>query len=119
MNDKETLDLLNLGYPTKLIEDEIDIPKIEIKEDEYQQSWAPWCKALILKPLGKSIPYKTLEQRLKRLWHLEWGCKLNDLEKGYFIAHFYSAEDYNYVLEGGPWIIKGHYLSIANWKSNF
>lgn len=50
---------------------------------------------------------------------LEWGCELIDLEKRFFIDHFFSEADYNRVLEGGPWIILGHYLTMTKWKPNF
>lgn len=56
---------------------------------------------------------------MKDLWKLEWGCELIDLEKGFYVARFYSAEDYNRVLEGEPWIILGHYLTVTKWKPNF
>lgn len=65
------------------------------------------------------MSYKVLEQRTKDLWKLEWGCELIDLEKGFYVARFYSEADYNRVLEEGPWIIMGHYLTVMKWKPNF
>lgn len=35
------------------------------------------------------------------------------------IARFYSREDYTLVLNGGPWMVMGHYLTIIKWRPNF
>lgn len=41
------------------------------------------------------------------------------MEHGYFLARLYKREDYFHVLEGGPWIVMGHYMTVAKWKPNF
>lgn len=56
---------------------------VDIPWNEYQEFWKPWCRALILKVLGKSISFKVLEPRIKRIWQLEHGCEIIDLEQGY------------------------------------
>lgn len=53
------------------------------------------------------------------MWQLEHECELIDLAQGYMIARFYQKEDYIKVMEGGPWIVLGHYLTIAKWRPNF
>lgn len=60
-----------------------------------------------------------MEQRTKDFWKLEWGCQMIDMENGYFLARFYKREDYFHVLESGPWIVMGHYLTVTKWKPNF
>lgn len=60
-----------------------------------------------------------MEERTRNLWKLEWGNQLIDLENGYFLARFYKREDYFHVLEDGPWIIMGHYLTVTKWKPKF
>lgn len=42
-----------------------------------------------------------------------------DMQKGNLVARFYSKEDYMKVLEGGPWMVLGHYLAISKWRPNF
>lgn len=42
-----------------------------------------------------------------------------DIDKGYVVARYYSAEDYQKVLTGGSWTVMGHYLTIMKWKLNF
>lgn len=53
------------------------------------------------------------------MWQLSKGCELVDLQKGHLVACFYSKEDYLKVLEGGPWMVLGHYLAISKWHPNF
>lgn len=44
---------------------------------------------------------------------------LSVLGNGYLIASLQSKEDYYYALEGGPWLIQNHYLTVQTWKNNF
>lgn len=57
---------------------------------------------MILKPSGKVVNYRMMENRLRDIWPLEHGFELTNLEEGYFIARFFSRMDYLTVLEGGP-----------------
>lgn len=49
---------------------------------------------------------------------MENGFHLIDIEGGFFIARFYSRDDYLHVLEDGPWIVMGYYLTVSKWKPN-
>ncbi|BFG35191.1 hypothetical protein CerSpe_214650 [Prunus speciosa] len=70
----------------------------------------PWQNALIIKLLGRSHTYTNLHARLQQKWSLKGGWKLVDLVNDYFVVKFELAEDLNFVLTGGPWIIPGQYL---------
>lgn len=94
-------------------------PVVPISPEKYHSLFQPWRGALILKLLGKTVSLKIMEQRTRDLWKLEWGNQLIDLDHGYFLARFYKREDYFHVLEGGLWIVMGHYLTVAKWKMNF
>lgn len=59
---------------------------MRIPEKDYQKTWKPWKRGLILKLLGKSISLRTLKSRVEPLWHLEWGCDIVDLEEGFFVT---------------------------------
>lgn len=63
--------------------------------------------------LGRNISLNVLKQRLHDLWKMENGFQLIDIDGGIFIARFYTRDDYLRVLEDGPWIILGHYLSMS------
>lgn len=94
-------------------------PNVEVPLEKGHMLWQPWKRALILKVLGKSVSLRVLEQRTKDLWKFEWGSEIIDLEKGYFLVRFYSRKDYMHVLENGPWVIMGHYLTVFKWRPNF
>lgn len=51
-----------------------------------------------------------------RIWNLNQGCEIIDMEEGYYVIRFYSKEDYQHVLENGPWLIQGHYLTVMKWR---
>lgn len=36
----------------------------------------------------------------------------------YLFVWFERKEDYKHVLEGGPWVIGGHYLTVRQWSPN-
>lgn len=94
-------------------------PIVDLPWEEYRALWQPWRRALILKVLGRNLSFKLVEQRVRRLWQLDLGCELIDMAKGFIIARFYSQQDYLKVLEGGPWMVLGSYLTISKWRSNF
>lgn len=50
---------------------------------------------------------------------MEASYELIDLEQDYYLAHFFTRSDYYKELEGGPWIILGHYLTVMKWRPNF
>lgn len=50
---------------------------------------------------------------------MEAGYELIDLEHGYYLARFFTRSDYYKVLEGGLWLILGHYLTVTKWRPNF
>lgn len=53
------------------------------------------------------------------MWNLKQGCEITSIDKGYMIARFYSKADYMKVLNGGSWMILGHYLLLTKWRPNF
>lgn len=93
--------------------------QVEIPKDKYMSLFSPWRGALILKLLGKTVSLRVLQQRTSTLWGLQWGYELIDMEHGFFLARFFTREDYLRVLEGGPWIVMGHYLTVTKWRPNF
>lgn len=44
---------------------------------------------------------------------------LIDIGFSYYVARFTNAEDYEYVLIGGPWLIDDLYLTARKWVPNF
>lgn len=86
---------------------------------DFKKLWKPWRKALIIKVFGRSVSFKVLEQRIRDICKLERDCEIIDLESGFFLTRFYSKRDYLHVLNNGPWVILGHYLTLTKWRQNF
>ncbi|KAI5667628.1 hypothetical protein M9H77_17481 [Catharanthus roseus] len=87
---------------------------------EERKNWSlPWKRALVLKLLGRNISLRILNQHLQDLRKLEYGFELLDMENASIMVRFYSRGDYLKVLEGGPWIVLGHYLMVSKWRPNF
>lgn len=45
--------------------------------------------------------------------------QLMDIENGYYLAKFESAEDYHNVISKSPWVLYGHYLTVQPWYPQF
>ncbi|OMO71151.1 hypothetical protein CCACVL1_18398 [Corchorus capsularis] len=71
------------------------------------------------KLLGRNIGYKTLLAKVIGLWNPKGDFELIEIGEGFFIAKFYLDEDLRYVLEEGPWMIFGHYLTMRRWRPDF
>ncbi|XVF04467.1 hypothetical protein REPUB_Repub05bG0085400 [Reevesia pubescens] len=79
----------------------------------------PCRKTLIVKLLGCVLGFQMLTSQIKNLWHLEGCYKIVDLGHDYYLFKFELQSDYRNVLEGGPWIIGGHDLTVRQWYPNF
>ncbi|PPD89200.1 hypothetical protein GOBAR_DD13844 [Gossypium barbadense] len=91
-----------------------DGPYLEISfskrvHDLFDKSMA---NVVIIKPLGRSIGYRTLDGRLKSLWNLQGDFKLVDLDNDYFIVKLNSPKSYKRVLMEGSWMIFDHYIMV-------
>lgn len=92
---------------------------VDIPVEECKKLWRPWRRALIVKPLGRTISFRVLSQRLTDLWALNRRIDIIDLEDGFYVVRFYAKEDYAHVLKDGPWTIQGHYLTVAKFRPGF
>ena len=60
-----------------------------------------------------------LRKGLKAKWALKREFNLIYMGFDYFIVNFACAEDYEYVVTQGPWLIGDNYLIIRKWIPNF
>lgn len=84
---------------------------IRLSKEEKTQLRKPRRKILIIKLLGRSIGYNLLARKIMDLKQPK-AMELVAMDNGYFLAKFYSSEDYNYAKFDGPWMIFGHCLTM-------
>ncbi|CAN0901138.1 hypothetical protein LINGRAHAP2_LOCUS21245 [Linum grandiflorum] len=72
-----------------------------------------WRSALVVKGLGRRIPYLPLARRLNFLWAKTGNIQISDLNNGYFLVRFREKEDYEATMIGGPWMLGETYLTAV------
>lgn len=97
----------------------VKVPEVYIPKELHTKLCAPWKNAIIIKLLGKSINFFTLQSRLHREWKTEKDFDIIDVGLGYYVVRFYNSNDCQKILTGGPYKIFDHYLTIQPWEPNF
>lgn len=73
----------------------------------------------MVKLLGKTVSFKTLETFLHRRWLHNGTIKIIDMADGFFLVYFSFDKDYDYALFEGPWMLQDHYLTVQRWGPSF
>lgn len=73
----------------------------------------------MVKLLGKSLRYNTMRDRLARTWKLGAGFEILDIGNDFFMVKFDDEADRAKVMDGGPWMIFDHYLTVQTWSPAF
>ncbi|PNX86870.1 hypothetical protein L195_g042953 [Trifolium pratense] len=94
-------------------------PMVHIDESVFVGLSDPWKDALVVKLLGKSIGFNTMRDKLTNLWKLVAGFQLMDIGNRFFMVKFDHAADREKVMDGGPWMIFDHYLTVQQWSDEF
>ena len=92
---------------------------IHLKDEVVEELSEPWKDALIIKLLGKSVGYRVMRDRLQSLWKMQAGFDMQDLGNGFYIVKFDMMEDQLKVMDGGPWMLFDHYLTVCTWSPDF
>jgi hypothetical protein len=94
-------------------------PMVHIADKVFEGLEDPWKDALVVKLLGKSLGFHTMKDRLQCLWKLTGGFEIMDIGNGFFMVEFDLEADRSTVVEGGPWMIFDHYLTVQCWTPEF
>lgn len=92
---------------------------VRITDELKQKIRALWAKALIVKLYGRTVGFNFLQQKISALWKPKGRLDIVDLSKDFYLVKFLVMEDYDLVLDKGPWFIGEHFLSIRPWVPNF
>ncbi|KAL4347060.1 hypothetical protein GQ457_17G006600 [Hibiscus cannabinus] len=121
--DKNTTDFFD--QEIKILVDDIilntsgSIPSIQFSNRVHDQVDHNIRNSIIVRLLGRSIGFKTLQSHILMLWKPTGTVQLIDLENNYFVARFSVEKDYIKVLSEGPWMIFGSYLTVQPWSRQF
>ena len=94
-------------------------PIVCFEKEVLERICVPWKDALVVKLLGKNIGFLAMRDRLKKLWKSIGIFDIIDLDYGFFLIKFDEDEDRFHVMEGGPWMLFDHYLSVRTWSMDF
>ncbi|CAN0919977.1 hypothetical protein LINGRAHAP2_LOCUS31768 [Linum grandiflorum] len=78
-----------------------------------------WRSALIVKGLGRRIPYLLLARRLNSLWAKSGNLQISDLNNGCFLVRFRAKEDCEIAVTSGPWMLGEIYITVHRWHKGF
>lgn len=92
---------------------------VRFSNDLKQKIRAQWMRALIVKVYGRTVGFSFLLEKITALWNPRGRIDCVGIGKEFFLIKFSTKEDYNLVLEKGPWFIGEHFLSIRPWVPNF
>ncbi|KAG6763281.1 hypothetical protein POTOM_030695 [Populus tomentosa] len=94
-------------------------PIIKLSVEERKRIREPLRQTLIVKVIGRRVGYTYLVKRLHVLWRIQGGLSLVDLGNEFFLEKFSNAEDRDFALFEGPWMVADHYLTVRRWHPNF
>ncbi|CAN0905673.1 hypothetical protein LINGRAHAP2_LOCUS23805 [Linum grandiflorum] len=78
-----------------------------------------WRSALVVNGLGRNVPYIPLERRLNAIWARNGQIQISDLKNGCYLVRFRCQEDYEWAINGGPWLLGDTYLTVHRWFKGF
>lgn len=85
---------------------------IKLSKDTKKRIREHWCKAIIVKLVGRSVTFSYMQSKLNQLWEPEERMDVVVLSHGFFLVRFYSKDDLNSILRRGPWFLGDHFLSL-------
>lgn len=97
----------------------VKAPEVFLTTEILEKLCLPWRHAVIIKLLGKSISFFTLQARLHRDWKTEKDFDIIDIGLGFYIVRFFSDSECQRILTNGPYKIYDHYLAVQPWEANF
>jgi hypothetical protein len=117
---KEKVNLVEKGLVTITYEGGNKLlPKVSLDESYFKDLCHPWKEALVIKVLGRKVGYQALKERLQRLWKLQGGFDMMDVDQGFHMVKCNLLADREKIMSEGPWMVFDHYLAVAQWSPEF
>nr|POE67923.1 uncharacterized protein CFP56_72954 [Quercus suber]POE96988.1 uncharacterized protein CFP56_62297 [Quercus suber] len=90
-----------------------------MEDDEESDDEVEALREGLVAVYGRSIGFNFLQTRLLALWKLAGRLDCVDLGYEFFLTRLSLKEDFEAVLQKGPWFIGEHVLSIRPWELDF
>jgi hypothetical protein len=117
---KEKVNLVEKGLVTITYEGGNKLlPKVSLDDSYFNDLCHPWKEALVIKVLGKNVGYQMLKERLQKMWKLQGGFDMMDVDQGFYMVKCNLLADREKIMSEGPWMIFDHYLAVAQWSPAF
>ncbi|KAI9077202.1 hypothetical protein K1719_040773 [Acacia pycnantha] len=84
---------------------DVDCPTFKFSHEEYELWCAPWKKSLIIKLLGKTIPFWAMKACLTRICKTSKPFTFRDIDNGFFVVSFEDEGDMNHIFQEGSWMV--------------
>ncbi|KAJ9145661.1 hypothetical protein P3X46_028018 [Hevea brasiliensis] len=95
------------------------ILRIILSQNAREQLVKPRQKAVVVRLMGKTIGYRGLCSKIQILLKQEGDYKVIDLCNEYFLVNFADKMDHYKSLLKGPWLARGHCLTVQPWSFQF
>lgn len=92
------------------------LPMLHVEEAFIQELSRPWEDTFVVKLLGKTLGFNIMRSKLESTWKLDGPVEMMDVGNGYFMTKFDRESDKLKVINGGPWMVFDHYLSVRKWE---
>ncbi|XP_019418580.1 PREDICTED: uncharacterized protein LOC109329367 [Lupinus angustifolius] len=95
------------------------VPHISLDKEVFEELCSPWRDVLVITLVGKSLSYNVFKDRLQRIWKLQEGFDMVDVDHGFYYVKFDLKANRDTIIGGGPWMLFDHYVAIACWTPEF
>lgn len=95
------------------------LPRVHFDDKVLEGLSEPWEESLVVKLLGKNLGYYAMKERLLRVWKPMAGFDIMAIGNSLFMVKFEEEVDRTKVINGGPWMIYDHYLTVQCWSQDF
>ncbi|KAI0488519.1 hypothetical protein KFK09_028353 [Dendrobium nobile] len=107
---------LSAEIDLKLTEDGV---AVKLKTDKELTNSQILKKSLVIKVLGRDLPFSVCSQELRRQWSMYGSFHQTTLGHNWILCLFANLESMEEVLNGGPWYIGNHIIGMDRWSSSF
>jgi hypothetical protein len=93
------------------------LPMLHIDTKVIDELSVPWEDVLVVKLIGEELSFDIMKNQLETVWNLAGKFDLMDIDNGFYMVKFDREEGKTMVINGVPWKMLNHYLSVCRFTS--